>query len=82
MRVIVTKNSNPYVETKEDILEQIVDEYLIQKGYFVQHNVKYRQRKDHPKFILQQDSIYTDIDVVEIHPLLRCEPCTGIGEGA
>lgn len=36
--------------TKEDILEQIVEEYLVHKGYFVQHNIKFLPLKDHPEF--------------------------------
>ena len=41
--------------TKDDILEQIVEEYLLHKGYFVRHSVKFIPRKDHPEFILNQD---------------------------
>jgi hypothetical protein len=33
------------VATKEDILEQIVEEYLSHKGYFVRHNIKFVQTK-------------------------------------
>ena len=58
--------------TKEDILEQIVEEYLIQKGYFVQHNIKYRPSKDHPNYESRADAVHSDIDVVGIHPL-RCD---------
>lgn len=50
--------------TKEDILEQIVEEYLVHKGYFVQHNLKFLPRKDHPDFVTNQDSNHSDIDVV------------------
>lgn len=57
--------------TKEDILEQIVEEYLVHKGYFVQHNLKFLPRKDHPDFVLNQDSNHSDIDVVGIHPTLE-----------
>ncbi len=56
--------------TKEDILEQIVEEYLVHKGYFVQHNIKFLPRKDHPDFILNQDSNHSDIDVIGYHPLV------------
>ena len=42
--------------TKEDILEQIVEEYLVHKGYFVQHNLKFLPRKDHPDFVTNQYS--------------------------
>ena len=53
---------------KEDILEQIVEEYLIHKGYFVQHNIKFRPRQDHPDFVKNQDSNHSDIDVIGYHP--------------
>lgn len=55
--------------TKEDILEQIVEEYLIHRGYFVRHNIKFLPRRDHPEFVSQQDSNHSDIDVLGIHPL-------------
>ena len=55
--------------TKEDILEQIVEEYLVHKGYFVQHNIKFRPSKNHPKFDTQQDSNHSDIDVIGYNPL-------------
>ena len=57
--------------TKEDILEQIVEEYLVHKGYFVQHNLKFLPRKDHPDFITNQDSNHSDIDVIGFHPLIE-----------
>lgn len=57
--------------TKEDILEQIVEEYLVHNGYFVQHNIKYLPRKDHPDFVLNKDSNHSDIDVIGYHPLLN-----------
>lgn len=59
--------------TKEDILEQIVEEYLVHKGYFVQHNLKFLPRKDHPDFVSNQDSNHSDIDVIGYHPLIEDE---------
>lgn len=53
---------------KEDILEQLVEEYLLHQGYFIQHNIKFRPRGDHPDFATKQDSNHSDIDVVGIHP--------------
>ena len=55
--------------TKEDILEQIVEEYLIHQGYFVQHNIKFLPRPEHPDWIKNQDSNHSDIDVLGYHPL-------------
>ena len=54
--------------TKEDILEQIVENYLIQKGYFVQHNIKYRPSEEHPDYDSSKDSVHSDIDIVGFHP--------------
>jgi hypothetical protein len=56
------------VATKEDILEQIVEEYLTHKGYFVRHNIKFRPRQDHPELQSAKDSNHSDIDVVGFHP--------------
>ena len=54
--------------TKEDILEQLVEEYLLHEGYFVRHNIKFLPRRDHPDFISKQDSNHSDIDVIGYHP--------------
>jgi hypothetical protein len=58
------------VASKEDILEQLVEEYLIHRGYFVRHNVKFLPRRDHPDFIGNQDSNHSDIDVLAYNPKL------------
>ena len=55
---------------KEDILEQLVDEYLQHKGYFTIHNVKFKPSKDHPDYSYKQDSVHSDIDVVGFNPTL------------
>ncbi|MDO8329840.1 MAG: hypothetical protein Q7T36_05145 [Fluviicoccus sp.] len=55
--------------TKEDILEQLVEEYLLHQGYFVRHNLKFLPRRDHPDFVSAQDSNHSDIDVIGYHPL-------------
>jgi hypothetical protein len=59
------------MSTKEDILEQLVEEYLLHEGYFVQHNLKFRPRESHPDFVRKSDSNHSDIDVVGVHPLRR-----------
>jgi len=53
---------------KEDILEQLVDDYLQSEGYFTRHNIKFRPRSDHPDFNKKLDSNHSDIDVIGIHP--------------
>ena len=55
---------------KEDILEQLVDEYLQHKGYFTIHNVKFKPDKIHPEYNYKHDSVHSDIDVLAFHPLL------------
>jgi hypothetical protein len=53
---------------KEDILEQLVDDYLQSKGYFTRHNIKFRPRSSHPDFVRNHDSNHSDIDVIGFHP--------------
>jgi len=59
------------MSTKEDILEQLVEEYLLHDGYFVQHNIKYRPRETHPDFDKKLDSNHSDIDVLGVHPIRK-----------
>jgi len=56
---------------KEDVLEQLVDDYLQLKGYFTRHNIKYRPDDRHPEYIKLQDSNHSDIDVIGINPFLK-----------
>ena len=53
---------------KEDILEQLVDDYLKAKGYFTRHNIKFRPEKGDPDFDAKTDSVNSDIDVLAINP--------------
>lgn len=53
---------------KEDVLEQIVEAYLIHRGYFVRHNIKYRPSDQHPDYDKKADSVHSDIDVIGYHP--------------
>jgi len=56
---------------KEDILEQVVDDYLQARGYFTCHNIKFRPRATHPDFATKDDSVPSDIDVLGINPHRR-----------
>jgi hypothetical protein len=53
---------------KEDVLEQIVDDYLQFKGYFTTHNVRFKPSQDHALFEGDQDRVPSDVDVVGLHP--------------
>jgi hypothetical protein len=53
---------------KEDVLEQIVDDYLQFKGYFTTHNVRFRPRQDHANYVSSDDAVYSDVDVVGYNP--------------
>jgi hypothetical protein len=55
---------------KEDVLEQIVDDYLKFRGYFTVHNVSFRPRADHPDYEAEKDRVPSDVDVVGFHPRL------------
>ena len=54
---------------KEDILEQIVDDYMQHRGYFTVHNVRFNPAKDHPDYVSNRDSVASDVDVVGFNPL-------------
>ncbi len=41
---------------KEDVLEQIVDDYLQMQGYFTTHNVRFNQPKDE-HYVTSNDSV-------------------------
>ncbi len=53
---------------KEDVLEQIVEDWLHLDGWFTVHNVPFKPRKDRPDYVSQQDSVASDIDVLAVHP--------------
>jgi len=55
---------------KEDILEQIADDYLNLQGYFTLANVRYAPAQTDPEFNPQQDCITSDIDLIGINPLI------------
>ena len=56
---------------KEDILEQVVDDYLQAKGYFTRHNVKFRPDENGAGYERKADCVRSDIDVVGVNPLLQ-----------
>lgn len=52
---------------KEDILEQIVEDWLVSEpGWFVKHNIKFRPSKTHQDYNSKQDSVHSDIDILAI----------------
>lgn len=53
---------------KEDVLEQVVDDYLQAQGYFTTHNVRFNPSKNHPDYVSRNDSVSSDVDVVGYHP--------------
>lgn len=56
---------------KEDVLEQIVDDYLRLKGYFTIHNVRFKPEKSNPGFKPGLDDVPSDVDVVGFKPVAR-----------
>jgi hypothetical protein len=53
---------------KEDILEQLVDDYLKFNGFFTAHNVKFQPARTHPEYVQKDDCVASDVDVVGFHP--------------
>ena len=56
---------------KEDILEQVVDDYLNLQGYFTTHNVPFKPDPTRDDYETAADSVPSDIDVVGFHPRKR-----------
>jgi hypothetical protein len=54
---------------KEDILEQLVDDYLKFNGFFTVHNVKFQPEATDPDFIKRDDCVASDVDVIGFHPM-------------
>jgi hypothetical protein len=54
---------------KEDVLEQIVEDWLQLQGYFTIHNVPFKPSKERPDYVSNQDSVASDIDVIGFNPL-------------
>lgn len=53
---------------KEDVLEQVVDDYLQGLGFLTRSNVRFRPSASHPAYNAQQDSGWSDIDVIGYSP--------------
>ena len=52
---------------KEDILEQIAEDFYSKKvGCFTKHNIKFRPSKKEPTYIAKYDSVHSDIDLIII----------------
>ena len=53
---------------KEDILEQIAEDFYSKKvGYFTKHNIKYRPSDKETTYIAKYDSVHSDIDLIIIN---------------
>jgi len=53
---------------KEDILEQLVDDYLKFNGFFTAHNIKFLPSKLDPEYLKNKDAVASDVDVIGYHP--------------
>lgn len=52
---------------KEDILEQLVEDWLVSEpSWFVKHNIKFRPSKESADYNSKRDSVHSDIDVLAI----------------
>jgi hypothetical protein len=55
---------------KEDVLEQVVDDYLQTRGYFTMANVRFKPDPAHADYEVRQDSVTSDVDVIGFNPRL------------
>ena len=56
---------------RQDVLEQLVDDYLQARGYFTRHNIRFRPRNTHRDYVQADDSVASDIDVIGVDPRRR-----------
>lgn len=56
---------------KEDVLEQVVDDYLQLNGYFTMHNIRFRPSVNHPDYVSKNDSVHSDLDVLGVCPTVE-----------
>lgn len=56
---------------KEDILEQLVEDYFQREGYLTLHNVKFRPRDTRKDYDAKCDSVHSDIDILGYNPHKR-----------
>jgi hypothetical protein len=56
---------------KEDVLEQLVEDYLQLEGYFTQHNVRFKPSKSDRGYVGKEHRVPSDIDVVGFNPKRR-----------
>jgi hypothetical protein len=56
---------------KEDVLEQIVDDYLNFNGYFTTHNIPFGPDREHEEYEAKLDAVPSDIDVIGVDPRRR-----------
>ena len=56
---------------KEDVLEQLVEDYLHLNGYFTQHNVRFKPPVSDSEFVGNEHRVSSDIDVIGVNPRKR-----------
>jgi hypothetical protein len=57
---------------KEDVLEQIVDDYPQFRGNFTTHNVRFRLRADHDHYVGHRERVSSDVDVGRLRSRKIC----------
>ena len=56
---------------KEDVLEQLIEDYLQTRGYFTRHNVPFKPARVKGSPHNPDHAVHSDVDVVGINPLKR-----------
>jgi hypothetical protein len=60
---------------KEDILEQLIEDWFVARpGFFVKHNIRFRPKKDHRDYKPKQDSVHSDIDILALVTTAKKKP--------
>src|SRR5688572_9987539 len=55
----------------EDVLEQVVDDWLRRRGYFTRTNVRFGPAKDDAGYMARLHNQMSDLDVLAVSPRLK-----------
>src|SRR5438105_13735943 len=56
---------------KEDVLEQVAEDFLQMRDYFTRHNLRFKPHNEVLGYDAQPDSVSSDVDVIGFNPKAR-----------
>lgn len=53
---------------KEDVLEQVVDDWMQHRGFFTRHNIRFKPSPEAADYVPDDDRVPSDVDILGIDP--------------